>query len=250
MIKKYLGKLILSYLIVGLFLSCSKDRTDLDNFLNQVDKAFSSNERALLIKCSDVKCIVSFFISHPNDSAVISLFRKIPKRLIDTLDAIGVGNNRPVFLLMCYNYKENDKTISYKEILEKIKDYDKSEELASDQMALGKIERLTKIGETNFKRIHINDTICLTFPMEYNKSGYKALYRIPFENEKLCTLTCHILKKEFLPKNIQYRFDNDKFILTMKILELNPTLLYFGLEDIKGGDKFILDIFEYGREIK
>lgn len=84
--------------------------------------------------------------------------------------------------------------------------------------------------------------------MERNKTGYEALYRVPFENEKLCTLICHILKKEIRPKENQDRFDNDRFVLTMKIVKLNPEPLHLG-NDLKQGKEMVLDIFHYGREI-
>jgi hypothetical protein len=77
----------------------------------------------------------------------------------------------------------------------------------------------------------------------------KPLYRIPFEKEELCSLTCNILKKEFVPKNNQYTFDNDQFILITKIVKLNPKPLNFMFKDIKQGGKIVLDIIDYGREI-
>lgn len=249
MCMKYFNKLFFLWLMVSLFLSCRNNKSDLDNFLAQIHEQFSPEEHSLLIKCNDVECIENFLISHPHNTAIAKLLNSIPKKLTDSLDALGVGNKRNVFLLVCYNYRENGKTISYKKIMERIQDFEKRKQLVSDQKALDRIVILTKIAKANFKRINVNDTIRLMFPVEFRNNGYNALYRIPFENEDLCTLTCKILKKEFVPKDVQSKFDNDRFILTMRILKLNPTLLHFGLKDIKEGDNFILDILEYGRDI-
>lgn len=141
---KNIHRLILFILLVVLCFGCKNTKTELDEFLYQMDKALSDRERSRLIECSDIECIVSFFMSHPHDSEIIQLFKKIPKKLTDSLDSMGVGNNRVIALLTCYNYKQNDKSISLKEILEKINDYDKKEEQASDQRALESIEGLLK----------------------------------------------------------------------------------------------------------
>jgi hypothetical protein len=154
--------LILFLLVVGLCFSCKTNKTDLDDFLYKIDNTLLASERSKLIQCSDVECMDNFILSNPNGEFKY-LYSKIPKNLIDTLDSNGVKNNRILFLLICYNYQKSNKPISFKEILEKIKNYYKNQEQILEQNTLEKINRLTIIAETNFKRINIGDTICLSF---------------------------------------------------------------------------------------
>lgn len=238
--------------IISLFcilcIECNS-KTELDNFFSQVDMVLSKEEKAKLIKCDSVNCIVEFVFANSNED-LKNLFNNLPNKIASSLDSLEIIKYRELSVLVAYNKKSNGEVFSFSEIKEEIKKYFQVEQQNLNLQTLKRIERLTSIAEVNYKKMDISDTICLTFPLEYIDGVHEAVYRFPREKDSLIEMSCIVSNKEFIPKPQEYEFSRDQYVLTLKVIELSEAPCLFMSEEIILGNQISVDIFDYGRDIK
>ena len=230
---------------------CDTKRIKINSFFDRLDSVTSKNEKVQIKMCKDIGSLVKFADKHKLFAKELdSLPLEFDRFLSDSIK-ISESYYRKVALIMVYQKRLNNQKINFKEIKNKIDEYNKFNEEEYVRDYKKEIQVQLEIAKSNFDKFKVGDKLNLLFPLK--KSGnFKEAYFNNFYYEKkyddTLFLKCILMKKE-VEKIDSFNFGHDEFSFSLKILEARNKDLSMVDKKYRKGNTIPLSLYNYGRNI-
>ncbi len=221
-------------------ISCNNRDKPIDILFNNIDKRLSESDQRILDSCETLSCLL-YFIRTGHVENVKGLLDSLSIDVQAELDSNKIDKYEHLCLFVAYWKNRNRENYDLKKISNEVNAYLSGEMKYWDTSVNNRLKELLEMGEINYSKIQLRDTILLKCPTKTYQRATKIYYWDRSDDSNRVSFRALVLSKN--------RRDNE-YLLKIKILSVENGMCRVGSQSLAIHDILTVDISNYGSGIK